>query len=328
MEFPLDLHYVHSENGPIVAVNNILASANIRQQNDFFQVDEVLGFDLSGEGEHLYLHIRKEGQNTAWVKEQLAKQLGIHPRDIGHSGLKDRHAITSQWLSIYSPKTEPQLDAVQIPGVEILQSVRHRQKLKPGMHKQNQFQIRLTEFNGDRVKTEQILTDIKRIGFPNYFGEQRFGRDGGNLPKAWQLLKQRRLGNHKKKSIYLSSLRSFLFNRVLDARVSEGMSAKQNAPDTGPLWGRGRLNLDEDQTEFELKVLKPWVELCGALEFSGLQQERRPLFTTPEQISWSWLAEDQLQLGFCLPSGSYATSLLRELAVITDASIIRTQIEP
>lgn len=332
MEFPLDVHYMHSENGPMVNIGadtsvTPKATANLREKNEYFRVDEILGFDLSGEGEHLYLQIRKNGQNTAWVKEQLASQLGMHPRDIGHSGLKDRHAITSQWLSIYAPKSEPELEKVQIDGVQILQSSRHRLKLKPGMHESNYFEIRLTEFLGNKETTEYILTKIKKVGFPNYFGEQRFGRDGGNLPKAWQLIKQRRLNKHKKKSIYLSSLRSFLFNRVLDARVEANMST--DSPDlslTGPLWGRGRLNIDQEQAGFEYKILHPWKELCEALEFSGLQQERRSLFVILESLNWNWLEADQLELSFHLPSGSYATSALREIANITDLALARTQI--
>jgi len=315
MEFPLDVRHLHTDRGSLVS-NDVLARAKIRQENQHFQVDEILGFELAGEGEHLYIQISKDGQNTAWVKEQFAAQLNLNPRDIGHSGLKDRHAITSQWLSIYLPKSEPELGGVEIEGVQILQTERHRQKLKPGMHESNRFKIRLTDFVADKDRTETILNGMKTTGFPNYFGNQRFGRGGGNLPKAWQLLKQRRLNRHKKKSIYLSSLRSFLFNRVVDAYISDTGNTSVSNDITGPLWGRGRLSIPQQQAEFEQVTLEPWKELCEALEYSGLQQERRHLFVMPDDLGWKWLDDQynkyQLELNVQLPSGSYATSLLRD----------------
>lgn len=324
MEFPFSQTRLYFGENPG-------SKAQIRQQNRFFQVDEVLELDLSGEGEHLYLQIRKEGQNTDWVKQQLAKQLGISSRDIGHAGLKDRHAITSQWLSLHLPDKDPELKELRIEGVEILQQQRHRQKLKPGMHRGNQFRLKLTNVQADHEVIDATLKQIGQIGFPNYFGAQRFGHQGGNLPKAWQLLERRRLKEHKKKSIYLSALRAFLFNRVLDARITEikdlfgkeSVAGNQtitglNALD-GPMWGRGRLNIDPQQAEFEQAVLEPWQTLCQALEYTGLKQERRPLLVVPTELEWSWVETDQLDLTFQLPAGSFATSLLDELAEITDA---------
>lgn len=332
LQFPLAVRHMHADSTAI-------SSANIRQKNAYFQVDEVLGFEPAGEGEHLFVHVRKDGQNSIWVKEQIAQQLGISPRDIGHAGLKDRHALTTQWLSIYAPKTEPALEQVQIEGVEILQSSRHRQKLKPGMHAGNLFAIRLTELQAQREAIDKILNRIKALGFPNYFGEQRFGRDGSNLPKGWQLLKSRRLSKHKKKSIYLSSLRSFLFNRVLDARLAlvsmnsedqqvlDGTGADSaGAESTGPLWGRGRLSVDQQQAEFEQQTLAPWSELCEALEFSGLNQERRNLYVIPQHLQWNWLDDAELEIRFQLPPGAYATSLLRELAEIVDLGQSKTEL--
>ena len=317
MEFPLDLCWLHSIDGPS-------AKASIRQKNHHFQVDEVPGFELSGQGEHLYVRLRKDGQNTGWVKEQMAQKLGVKSQDIGHAGLKERHAVTSQWLSIYAPKTEPSINDLSIESVELMELARHRQKLKPGMHAANRFRVRLADMEADRQETDKILETIKSHGFPNYFGDQRFGHQGGNLPKAWQLLSQRKLSRHKKKSIYLSSLRSFLFNRVLHAYIASGNMASIS-DGTGPLWGRGRLNLEACQAEFEIDALKPWQDLCNGLEYAGLKQERRDLLVIPEKLSWQWgsAGEGQswsLQLDFQLPPGAYATSLLRELAKIQDCS--------
>lgn len=310
---------------PLHAPEFSRASAVIRKENSHFQVDEILGVDLAGEGEHLYVHVRKNGQNTAWVKEQLAASLKISPRDIGHSGLKDRHAVTRQWLSIYTPKADLSLDSVNIEGVEILETKRHLKKLKPGAHESNRFQILLSSFTTDTSKIEAILEQVRERGFPNYFGSQRFGREGNNLTEGWRLIANRRLNRHKKKSIYLSSLRSFLFNKVLLTRIerqqaSESEAEGESFDSTGPLWGRGRLKLEVEQTQFEQQVLAPWAPLCNALEFSGLSQERRELFVVPTQFDWQWKADDQLELSFNLPPGSYATALLAEIASIIDAN--------
>lgn len=287
-------------------------TGRIRAENTDFQVDEILGFEPQGEGEHLYLHIRKTGQNTHWVKELLARKLGVKPQDIGHSGLKDRHAVTTQWLSIYAPGNEPDLSDIDIEGVEILRCLRHTNKLRPGMHQYNRFGILVSGIT-EAGDTELLLEKIDSHGFPNYFGEQRFGHDGNNLAVGWSLLQKRKLRQHKKKSIYLSALRSFVFNQLLTARIEAAPDDVSAFDMTGPLWGRGRLDVGSEQKEFELQALKPWQPLCEALEFSGLNQERRALFQSAYELTWEWPQKDMLKLDFCLPPGSYATALLHEV---------------
>ncbi|MFX4228173.1 MAG: tRNA pseudouridine(13) synthase TruD [Porticoccaceae bacterium] len=284
----------------------------VRAENSHFQVDEILGFDPSGEGEHLYLQIRKNGQNTVWVKQQLARQLGVEPLDIGHSGLKDRHAVTTQWLSIYAPSAEYDPVEIDIEGVEVLQSCRHTHKLRPGTHRANRFRILVTEIVQPQG-LDNLLEQIAVQGFPNYFGEQRFGHDGNNLKHGWELLQKRKLKHHKNKSIYLSALRSFLFNKALSARIALDPERTSSFDFTGPLWGRGRSVVNGPQNEFEQSVLEPWRSLCEALEFSGLNQERRQVFQSAGDLVWSWPQNDQLLLDFSLPPGSFATALLYEL---------------
>ena len=114
-------------------------SATFKSRPEDFCVDEILGFDLAGEGEHVYVHFRKTSQNTLWVKQQLARALGLHERDIGHAGLKDRHAVTTQWFSLYLPHgassgTLPDIRNVNIDGVEWLEVTRHKAKLRIGAH--------------------------------------------------------------------------------------------------------------------------------------------------------------------------------------------------
>ena len=295
-----------------------------------FQVDEILGFEPDGEGEHIFLQIEKRGQNTLWVKEQVARNLGLELSAIGHAGMKDRHAICCQWLSVHMPAETPNLLTLDIEGVEVLRVARHPKKLRPGNHKGNKFKIRLTDVmpqQADGVaQVEAVLTAIRKEGFPNYFGDQRFGHQGGNLTTGWALLQKRKLQRHRKKSIYLSALRSWLFNRFLDQCLldwPQGLESSETDESwerSGPLWGRGRPQAVESQREYEYQALKPWQEVCNSLEYSGLQQARRHLLEVPENLVWSWIDSKTLELEFSLGSGAYATSLLREFAEVRDVA--------
>lgn len=313
MDFPLGWKHLWSDQP-------LISSGKFRCDPQDFCVDEELGFEPSGEGEHLYIQIEKVGQNTHWVIEELARQLDIPQQLFGRSGIKDRHAVTTQWLSVQCPNTDPDFDGIEIPGVRILQAARHPKKLRPGTHVQNHFRIILRDLVVETDQIENVLSAISEDGFPNFFGEQRFGIDGQNLHRGWKLLSARRLGKHKKKGIYLSALRSYVFNQVLSKRIEGGLFSVDELDQSGPLWGRGRAPVSERQAIYEKTQLDQWEPLLTALEFSGLNQERRPLMATPNSLCWAWLESSTLELQFGLPAGSYATSLLRELGEITDAS--------
>ena len=285
---------------------------------------EQLGFEPSGEGEHLLLHIEKRNQNTRWVAKLLAEALSVGERAIGYCGLKDRRAISRQWFSVHTPDMPEQLD----PGtdVSVLSSVRHHKKLRRGMHQGNDFIIRLRNFSGNKGAAEQRLNTITAQGVPNYFGEQRFGIAGGNLQEADKLLvnasdrnRRHRKGKNRRQQkggIYLSAARSYLFNLVLAQRVCSGSWDKpleEEGVPQGPLWGRGRSSAPEQVRILEQSVLADWQSWCNGLEFSGLQQERRSLVLRPECFQWQWLGND-LQLSFSLPPGAYATAVLQEIA--------------
>ena len=188
------------------------------------------------------------------------------------------------------------------------------------MHEKNFFRLRLVDIEAEKIDLEDRLNAISTQGFPNYFGDQRFVIDRQNLSRGWTLLSQRKLKHQKKKGVYLSALRSYLFNCVLSRRIEDKQIGSDDEMDmSGPLWGRGRQTVGEKQAEYEHAVLEPWQPLCDALEFSGLKQDRRPLFAVPEQLNWNWLEDRILQIEFFLPAGSYATSLLRELGSFSDA---------
>lgn len=300
------------------------AEAQLRRSNSDFVVFEDLGFDLSGEGEHVYLHLQKSGDNTEWLARQIARLAGVETRDVGYCGLKDRHALTRQWFSVYWPKcAEPDWSELNSDTVQVIEISRHRQKLRRGQHRANQFVLWLRDVIGDRAQLEQRLQCIAEQGVPNYFGEQRFGIDAGNLHAAERMLVAgSKIKNRSKKAMVLSAARSWLFNQVLAARVEQGLWQQVLEGDvlidelpTGPLWGRGRLATSGAAEKLESDVLSHWQHWCEPLEFTGLKQDRRVLVSNVSQLQWQWQRED-LRLHFELPVGAYATAVIRELAVI------------
>lgn len=298
------------------------ASAFFRASAEDFGVDEVLGFEPSGSGEHVLLHLRKRGENTQWLAKQIARVAGVKPMDVGYCGLKDRHAVATQWFSVYlGNKPEPDWQPLQSPSVEILQVARHAQKLRRGMHSGNRFVIVLRQVDGDRQDIERRLLQLRAAGAPNYFGDQRFGREGGNLPQAHKMLVEgERIRDQQLRGLILSAARSYLFNLVVAARV-ENQTWQQDLPgDIGvngvasaPLWGRGRPLVSAAALALESSVLAPWKPWTDALEYVGLAQERRALVMPVPDLTWVW-RETDLQLSFTLGVGCFATALLRELA--------------
>tara|TARA_B110000503_G_scaffold78681_1_gene120967 strand:+ start:2990 stop:4078 length:1089 start_codon:yes stop_codon:yes gene_type:complete len=325
------------------AYSHLGATAFFRSELEDFRVEEMLGFPLSGQGEHLYLQIEKKGDNTRWIAQLLAKHFCVDESAVGYCGLKDRRAVAIQWFSVHLPDS----DKLVAPGVirlentkfQLMTSSWHDKKLRRGQHKENHFIVRLREVSGDKDLLDVRLKQIASQGVPNYFGEQRFGINGNNLMEADSLLRreygaERKRGQKRRNSprggIYLSAARSYLFNLVLAERIrrncwqptSEVFSPADKLSvlsNTGPMWGRGRRMESEEVCRFENEALVGWAEWMNALEFSGLQQERRQLVLNPKEFSWEWfshakISEDifDLEVSFSLPPGSYATSLLHE----------------
>lgn len=304
------------------------ASATLKRLNEDFIVTELPLQLPSGEGEHLWLDIEKNGANTAFIALQLADATGVAERDVGYAGLKDRYAITRQWFSIYLPKGEtPDLTGLQHPEFKVLTQTRHVKKLRPGDLQGNRFRIVLRDVTGDREAIEANLKAVASQGVPNYFGAQRFGHDGGNVEQGRAMLaREIRVRNPKKKGIYLSAVRSFVFNEVLALRIQQGLWGQTLPGDvmdeagrpTGPLWGRGRVSTTEDAQALENGVAGRHATLCDGMEHAGLDQERRALVASPSDLSWEWLQADQLVLTFSLPAGNYATSVLNEILRTTE----------
>lgn len=304
------------------------ASATLKCLNEDFSVTELPLQLPSGEGEHLWLDVEKNGANTAFVAQQLAQAAGVEDRDVGYAGLKDRYAITRQWFSIYLPKGEtPDLTRLQHPEFKVLSQSRHLRKLRPGDLLGNRFRILLRDVVGDRDAIEANLRAVASEGVPNYFGAQRFGFDGGNVEQGRAMLaREIRVRNPKKKGIYLSAVRSFVFNEVLALRIRQGLWGQTLPGDvmdeagrpTGPLWGRGRVTTSDQAQALENGVAALHAVLCDGMEHAGLDQERRALVAHPAELSWEWPQADQLRLSFALPAGTYATSVLAEILRTTE----------
>jgi tRNA pseudouridine13 synthase len=304
------------------------ASATLKRLNQDFIVTELPLQPPSGEGEHIWLDIEKNGANTAFVALQLADAAGVQEVDVGYAGLKDRYAITRQWFSIYLPKGEtPDLTQLQHPEFKVLSQSRHAKKLRRGDLLGNRFRIVLRDVTGERDAIEANLKAVASDGAPNYFGAQRFGHGGGNVEQGRAMLaREIRVRNPKKKGIYLSAVRSLVFNEVLALRIQKGLWGNtlpgdvmdQAGRPTGPLWGRGRVVTTDQAQALENGVAERHATLCGGMEYAGLDQERRALVASPAEMSWEWPDANQLVLTFSLPAGTYATSVLNEILLTTE----------
>ena len=305
------------------AYGPLTATAIFRAQPEDFQVDEELGYLPSGVGEHVFLHVCKRGENTAWVAEKIAELAKVNVMDIGYCGRKDRHAVTAQWFSVYLPKTpEPDWSLLNTESIQLLSVSRHQHKLRRGEHQQNNFVIRLRDVQTvDRNLLQQKIDMVLAQGVPNYFGEQRFGRGGNNLREAQAILVDgKRYRDKQKRGLMLSAARSYLFNKVLAARVlaSNWMSkldGEVNELSSGPLWGRGRPLVSGDLLELEQSALADWAAWCNGLEHAGLSQERRALQLIPYNPRWNWDGDDVVMY-FSLDAGEFATAVLQELFLL------------
>ena len=314
---------------------------------DFF-VEESLPFELSGEGEHLYLFVEKTGLNTADVVRLLSKAASLHPRNIGFAGMKDRHAVTRQWFSLYLPGKEDPDFSLLPQEVRLLKSLRHNRKLRRGAVQSNSFRILVRELEADTGQLEEKLRAVAASGFPNYFGSQRFGRHGANLERAIPVLER---GKTRKASegICLSAVRSMLFNEVLAGRIrrenwnrplpgdvmqiagSNSLFIADEADTTllprheqmlvgvtGPLCGRdARISPQAEALALEEDVLAEYAWWIEGLVRCRVEAGRRMLRAVVQGLDFS-VEADRLELGFTLDSGCYATSLLRELLEVQD----------
>lgn len=320
-----------------------LVHGEIKKTPSDFDVTEVLGFAPSGDGEHDFLLLEKESANTAWVAERLARHASVPTRDVGFSGRKDRFAVTRQWFSVRRPSgAGTDWSDVDIPGVSVLEVDRHDRKLRVGAHRANRFRIAVRGIDATDLNIEQICSCIRRKGVPNYFGPQRFGRNGSNLDLATALFSGARLPRNKR-NIAISAARSYLFNQILQARVADGswdeaqpgetfnldntnslfreqeVSAELRSRvtdldvhPTAALWGVGEPSCGEPVAALERQVVADSAPFAAGLEKQGIKGTRRATRLVVHELNFEILG-DTLWFEFWLRTGGFATTVLREI---------------
>ena len=307
-----------------------------------FVVKEQLGYDMSGDGEFVALKVRKTDCNTLFVGEQLAKFAGISARNMSYAGLKDRKAVTEQWFSLQMPgQPTPDFSQFSLEGVEILDVTRHQRKIRIGSLQGNHFEILLRNVEEtDELKVR--LDFLAKNGFPNYFTEQRFGRDGNNLTQALRWANgEIKVKDRNKRSFYLSAARSEIFNLIVAKRIELGLAqqvlngdilqlngshswfvvdesedlaqlqqrlAQQDVLLTAPLIGEE----EKSAVDFENEIFAQHQALFALMRQERMKAARRPILMQPQHFQWQF-EPNGLRLQFALPAGSYATALIREL---------------
>jgi tRNA pseudouridine13 synthase len=188
-----------------------------------FLVEEIPAYLPAGSGEHTFLWIEKRELTTWDAVNTLARRLRVEARDIGCAGLKDKHAITRQWLSV--PRVTPEVAlAAGDEQLQVLQAIPHGNKLRTGHLRGNRFEVVLTDLEpGEGQRLVESLAALAHQGLPNRYGEQRFGRDGDNVARGIALLRgQQRERDARRRRLWLSSVQSAVFNEVLRARTEAG----------------------------------------------------------------------------------------------------------
>ena len=185
-----------------------------------FTVEEIPLYDFSGEGEHLVLKVRKKELTTWEMLDIISGYIGIKRRDIGYAGLKDKHAMTIQSVSVPA-KYQEKLENFNHEKIKILEMIRHNNKIRVGHLKGNRFHIRLKKVLGvQKKKLDSTLKWIKANGAPNYFGEQRFGTDGNNWEDGKKLIDgELKIRDRKTRDFLIGSYQSYLFNQWLLKRM-------------------------------------------------------------------------------------------------------------
>ncbi|PTA69850.1 tRNA pseudouridine(13) synthase TruD [Deinococcus arcticus] len=312
----------------------------LRQHPEDFRVEELPAYPLSGEGDHLFIQVEKRGHTTAHVLRELGTQLGVRDRDVGVAGLKDRHAVTTQWLSLPA-RYEDRLGQFALEGVQVVQVTRHTNKLGLGHLRGNRFVVRVRGAPGQAEPAARLLEQLRLRGVPNYFGPQRFGLGGLNAEEGLRVVRgESRVRDPRVRRFLTTALQSVVFNAFVSLRLERGVfdallrgdmakkhdtggvfqvedaaaesarAARGEVSATGTLFGKKVRSLGGDAGELEQAAL-------GALGLSpemflSRKGDRRLTRVFLDEASVQ-PEEDGYTLAFVLPRGSFATSVLREI---------------
>lgn len=321
----------------------------LRARASSFQVDEELAYSPTGQGDHTFLRIQKTGLTTPQAVRQIVEALcgslsRSDHREIGFAGLKDKHAVATQWISIPARfmKAKPELDTEDL---KILEAIPHERKIKRGHQRQNRFSILIEEVpDGGIEKAQAVLEVLLREGLPNYFGPQRFGALGNNAERGLAMLKgeMRPPRDRTVRNLLYAALQSSLFNQVLQTRLKDGSFNKALLGDLMKKHTGGMFEVTDvpaEQARVEAQEISPTGPMLGpkmrapsadalALELAqqkamGLDEislkpmpagTRRSLrICLSEDTRLIPQGKDAYQVQVSLPSGSYATVFLDEL---------------
>lgn len=316
-------------------------AGQIGPNDEDFRVDEIPLYAFSGEGEHLLLHVEKRGINTRDVLKEIASQSGVALRDIGYAGMKDRHAVTTQWFSVAtreSPETWVWSDAVTL-----LEYTRHNNKLRTGHLRGNRFRLRVFDVSDADALSDRVEA-LRNTGILNGFDAQRFGVGGKNLERALHWAERGGKVSHFKQKLYVSVLQAHVFNWILAQRAqNDQLQVLQG--DVLRLHGSGSVFVSEDPAVDEARRLAQDVHLTGpifgprakaaeheageieqaaidALALSEAAQKRvarsgpgtrRDLFLAVEDLRIDVETSNTVCVEFSLEAGAYATNVLRHL---------------
>jgi len=340
------MNIVDAMNPPYLTADLAGTGGRIKSVPEDFDVEEIPAYEPCGTGDHLYLWIEKRDMGAEFFVRQISKRLNLPPGEVGTAGLKDRHAVTRQWISVPAP-VEANLPALEGDGIRVLRVSRHGNKLKPGHLRGNRFRILIRD--ADSTKAEGVATIVARLnaeGVPNFYGAQRFGKDGETVTTGLRLLRGEGGGRVSPflRKLSLSSVQSLLFNKMLAQRMADGffrrvlpgdvmmkwpaggmftaevIAVEQERFDRretvtgGPMFGRKTFPTHGEAAEREARCLQE-AELTER-SFDGfgklMMGTRRHNLVYPDELAANWEGEG-LRVTCTLPAGCYATILLREI---------------
>jgi tRNA pseudouridine13 synthase len=228
----------------------------IRATPEDFRVEEIPAYEPSGEGQHLFVQLEKTGLNTQDAVAQMARALRADPAQASFAGLKDRHAVTTQWASFFGADPEAAL-ALELPGIRVLRAARHPHKIRTGHLRGNRFVIRVEcDAEPSFAVANAVLSELVATGCPNFYGEQRFGRDRQNLTRArrWLLEGGRAPRDRFERKLLVSTLQSEAFNHWLDLRMRRVGLGRALAGDVMRKEDSGGLFVAHDVVEVQARM--------------------------------------------------------------------------
>ena len=335
-------------NLPFLTADLPGTAGRLRVHDDDFIVDEEPAYAASGTGDHVFVRIEKRGLNTAQAVQAIARALRVRDRDIGVAGMKDRHAITRQWISLPPPITPDAVLGLALDDIKILEATRHGHKLRTGHVRANRFILRVRDVVADAEPRARAIVErlVQPPGAPNFYGEQRFGKYADNAERGRALLDRGVLrGNDRKMDrFFMSALQSELFNAWLVARMADGLFSRVLAGDVLHKVGGGMFTCEDaavDEPRLvagELHVTGPMfgakmrqaVGVAGereaaVLAAAGLDRDafakvaqiaegtRRDATIAVKESAIRTLEDGSLEIAFALPAGAYATTVMREV---------------